>query len=425
MMKMNTLDLVVVGGGPAGLSAAAVVAGLGGRVLVLDESASAGGRLPGQAHPEFRLSGRPAWSSGAARARELLQKATAAGAEIRCGVSVWGISPGWFVSVAAADPSRSGTKLPAGFHAKAVLIASGASQNPMVFEGWTLPGVITAGAAQSLVTRHGVLPGRHAVVIGIDPLSLSTGWLLSACGADVKGILLPPEGYSIAPSSPSAVLAGLAHTVGHLPCVGLKLAGRLFAFLSPLAARGFPSGGVRVNGCRLMARRQAVCVRGDRRVREARVVTLDAAGRPIAGSAAGWEVDVVVTSAGLHPLTELAQAAGCPMRYFPSLGGWVPLHGARMETPLQGLFVAGSITGVEGAGVAEAQGHLAGLSVAQHLRLEEPRVLNGEIESAGLRVEEARASCLPFFPDVDRGRERLAAAWRSSGGGGRCFTATR
>jgi sarcosine oxidase subunit alpha len=412
---MDAFDLIVVGAGPAGLSAAAVAAGFGGRVLILDESPRGGGRLPGQAHPELRLTRRPKWSAGAVKAQALLQAASAAGAEILCGVSVWGLSAGWFVGTAATDPSRSGRKVPFGFRAKAVLIATGAAQNPMPFEGWTLPGVITAGAAQSLVNVYGVLPGRRTVVLGIDPLSLSTAWLMSACGVDVKGIILPPGGYSTTPCSPGAVFRELALAVGCLPSRGFKLAGKLLASLSPFASIGFPSGGIRINGCRLMARCKAAGLRGKERVKEVRVVTLDARGRPIAGSEVGWEVDAVITSAGLCPLAELAQAAGCPLVYSAPLGGWVPLHSPKMETPLPGLFIAGSITGVEGASVAEAQGRLAGFNIAHHLRLAGDRTLKEASESAEREVEQARASSFPFFPDVKLGRAQLAAAWQAAG----------
>ncbi len=154
--------------------------------------------------------------------------------------------------------------------------------------------------------------------------------------------------------------------------------------------------------------------RGDERVKEVRVFTLNAKGRPIAGSEKSWKVDAVITSAGLHPLAELVQAAGCPLVYSAPLGGWVPLHSTRMETPIPGLFVAGSITGVEGASVAEAQGRLAGFTIAHHLKLAGAHMLNKLLESAEREVKRARASAFPFFSDVNLGRAQLAEAWRVS-----------
>lgn len=410
---MDQFDLVVIGAGPAGLAGACVVSRLGGRVLVVDESPCAGGRLPGQTHPEFTFSRRPKWTAGAVKAQELLHNATAAGVRVLCGVSVWDLSPEWVVGTMPAVPCCNGRRVPSGFQAKAVLIATGAAQNPLVFKDWTLPGVITAGAAQNLINIHRVRPGRYAAVVGIDPLSISVAWLMAACGVNVKGIVLPPDGYNPIASSPRAVIENLARAAGCLPSRGFKLAGRLLDHLSPFAVNVFPCSGIRINGCRLMMRRRAEYVEGDRRVEKIRVVTLNASGEPVAGSESSWKVDVVITSAGLHPLTELAQVAGCPLIFAPPLGGWVPLHSPRMETPLPGLFIAGSITGVEGARVAEAQGRLAGLSIASYLKLSEDHTINRGLESAERGVRQARESSFPFFPGVNQGRAQLAAAWNA------------
>ena len=70
---------------------------------------------------------------------------------------------------------------PTGFETRAVLVATGAGQNPLILPGWTLPGVITAGAAQTMINVHRVLPGHQAVIIGIDPLGLAVAQLLGSC----------------------------------------------------------------------------------------------------------------------------------------------------------------------------------------------------------------------------------------------------
>jgi sarcosine oxidase, subunit alpha len=410
-MAMDAFDLVVVGAGPAGLRAATVVSRLGGHVLVLDESACAGGRLPSQVHPEPTISLRPKWSIGAQKAEELLEDASAAGTKILCGVSVWGLSPDGFVGTVPADPSQIGHNVPTGFQAKAVLIAAGATQNPLVLPGWTLPGVITAGAALTLINVHRVLPGRCAVVIGIDPLSISAALLMSACGMDVKGILLPPGGYASVPSTPHTVIKELARALSCLPNSCLKLSGKVLELFAPLSTRLLPLRGIPIDSCRLMLRRMAQSIEGDGKVAGIRVVSFDSKGRPVDRRVETWKVDTVVTSAGLHPLVELCQVAGCPLVYSAPLGGWVPLHSPKMETPLPGVFVAGSITGVEGARVAEAQGRVAGFSIAKFLKLGLDPEVNRQLEFAELGVLQARESSFPFFPDVKLGRTQLTTAW--------------
>src|SRR5699024_3600722 len=79
------------------------------------------------------------------------------------------------------------------------------------------------------------------------------------------------------------------------------------------------------------------------------------------------EVDFVCIAGGLYPLAELAALAGCPFYHIPELGGHVPLHNEKMETTQDGLYVAGNITGIEGAKVAISQGVVAGYSALQQI----------------------------------------------------------
>ena len=212
-MAIEKADLVIIGAGPAGLAAAAEVARRNGNVVVLDESSIPGGRLPSQIHPEpgQTRGSQKRWSNGSAKAAQLVKEAKENGAKILCGASVWGIFPEWHVAVAPAYPGATQNGFPMGFDVRAVLIATGATQSPLILPGWTLPGVITAGAAQALVNVHRIMPGYRPVIIGVDPLSCSVALLMAAIGADVLGVFLPPaNGLQFGPSSPKSAIQALS-----------------------------------------------------------------------------------------------------------------------------------------------------------------------------------------------------------------------
>lgn len=412
-MGGDRVDLVVVGAGPAGLAAATETARCGGRVVVVDEAPVPGGRLPGQVHlaKGRRALDPDAFPNKAAYAVRLLKAAAEAGVTLVCGASVWGLFPGWHLALASAG----GARVPTGFDARTVVLATGAVQNPLMLPGWTLPGVITAGAAQQMVNVHRVLPGRRPVVIGIDPLSLSIAQLLGAVGAQVQGVFLPPaNGLSAGPASPRAALAALVRFAPHAAGIQVKLAAALARRCSAWAARIFPIRGLQVAGLPLRLRQAACSIHGDGRAREVRVAALTADGTLLDGRLQRFSTDVVITSDGLSPLVELAQVAGCPLHFLAELGGWVPVHGDRLQTPLPGLFVAGSLTGVEGAAVAECQGRIAGLAVAEYLGLGRTGELAVQREAQQRAAAAARREALVFLPGIERGRAAMQRLWENN-----------
>jgi len=413
-VTIEKADLAVIGAGPAGLAAAEEISRLGGRVVVLDEAPVPGGRLPGQIHPEPGMLAfvRPRWSNGAERAQVLYQKALKAGAKILCGLSAWAVLPGWFVGASQADPSLLRRDVPTGFEAKAVLLATGAVQKPLPMPGWTLPGVITAGAAQTLINVHRVLPGRRVAVIGIEPLALSTAHLMAAAGIHVLGVVLPPSNHFIdVPVTPKKALKNLGVAVSPNFFKSFDRTEKVMSLFSSLAAKVYPVHGVKFGGFPLMPLRAAQVIKPRPPGKEVEIVSLAPNGMIRPNSAERWQVDAVVTSAGLHPLVELAQTAGCPLAYVDDLGGWVPVHSPEMETPLPGLFVAGSITGIEGSEVAEAQGRLAAINIAGCLGFLKQGSLEYKLGSAHKEVEAARAQAFPFMPRLRRGRRILSHLW--------------
>jgi sarcosine oxidase subunit alpha len=419
-MTIEKADLVVIGAGPAGLAAAAEAGRRRIDVVVLDESPIPGGRLPAQIHP---LPGRKRadqsqWSNGADTAAQLVDRARQAGAKIFCGASVWGIFPEWYVGLAPTTPQAGSNTLPGGIETRAVLVATGAAQNPLILPGWTLPGVMSAGAAQTMLNVHCILPGEQAVVIGVDPLSMSVAHLMAKAGIRVLGVFLPPNnGLQFGPVLPRAAIRRLSHFAAFAPTAALAAAAGLSKYLSKLTAALFPYNGIDIEGVRLRLRQTVVAIEGADRAQKAQVAEVRSNGVLVADRRIPLATDVVITSNGLAPLTELAQVAGCPLTWIPDLGGWVPLHSDRFETPLPGLFLAGSITGVEGAPVAEAQGRVAGAAACGYLQSAATSDLENKLSILNQSVIKARKEAIAFYPDIEAGRAAMARRWQKHTGG--------
>ena len=418
-MKAERVDLVIIGSGPAGLAAAAEVSIKGGRVVVLDENPIPGGRLPSQVHLDveqlWRLKRR--WVIGRDRALRLVGEAREAGTRIRCGRSAWYVFPtgtAWHVCTCPTVPGKD--KLSDGFayDAGALVVATGAVQKPLPFSGWTLPGVFTAGAVQTMVNVNGVLPGKRVLVVGVDPLGVSAAQLLSACGVKVVGVVLQPDNaLSNGPSSPTEGLGALVSMTLKPNATVWK---GVLNYCRPVYTdlmRLFPISGLSLMGAPLMLRRSLKAVQGQDRVIAATIADLDANGIERSGQRQRWVIDAVVTACGLSPLVEAAQLAGCPLANIPDLGGWVPLHDSRQESPLPGLFVAGSITGVEGADVAETQGRIAGINAARYLGLVNSQRAETDFTRWLGRLERIRAATPGFLPDIASGRAEMAKQWRA------------
>ncbi|QYR19499.1 FAD-dependent oxidoreductase [Paenibacillus sp. sptzw28] len=405
LQPQSQKDLIVVGAGPAGLSAAAVAASHGLRVAVVDEFPEPGGRLPGQFHEE-RGKG---WWIGRHLAAELIEENRRSGVEIRCGVSVYGIlqkEDKWEVSTSLGKMT-----------APYVLLATGAAEAPIPADGWTLPGVMSIGAAQVMTNVHYVKPGERGIIIGVNVLAMAIARELAVSGVNLAGIVLPAagpfSGKSALPETNLQLLMNLSHLA---PSAFMRYGGQLANAmkLSRLIVKWFPGKGVNVWGIPVRLRTAVVSINGVGRVESVTLTQVNDDGSPVPGSEREEPVDFVALAGGLYPLAELASVAGCPFIHVPELGGYIPVHSEQMRTPVKGLYVAGNITGVESALVAAAQGRLAAASICSDSGASgeegERFVLTAEAE-----VHRVRSSALiQFHPGIAEARRSVYRLWRET-----------
>ncbi|MGW5624297.1 FAD-dependent oxidoreductase [Streptomyces olivaceus] len=328
-------ELVVVGAGPAGLAAALAADARGVRVTVVDAADGPGGQFYRQPAAELNAR-RPQALHHQWRTWERLRDGLAAsGVRLLTGHHVWTVTgePGSFTVHALLGP---GQDEPATVHADAVLLATGSHEHVLPFPGWTLPGVVTAGGAQAMLKGGLVVPGRVAVVAGTGPLLLPVATGFAAAGTRVSAL--------VESAGPRQVARHARALAGKLP-EGAGYAARL------LRHRVHP-----------LARHTVVRAHGDDRLTGVTVAALDTDGHIRRGTGRYLPCDTLAVGHGLLPQTDLADGLGC------HLDGPTVTVDAEQRTSAPGVWAAGEATGVGGAALALAEGHIAGRSAAARLR---------------------------------------------------------
>lgn len=323
-------DLLVVGAGPAGLSAAVAAAEAGLDVLVLDERDASGGQYMKPLAPSHADS-RPDAQMQAGDA--LRARAAAAGVRVLHQAIAWG---GFAADeIAAVVAGRAVT-----FRPRRLLLAPGAHERPAPLPGWTLPGVMTTGALQTLARAQRVSPAGRVVIAGNGPLNLQLACELLAGGVEVAAVI------EAAPKPGLRALANALRLMRAAP--DLARTGR--AYLATLRAAGVPVlWGSRVTALEGQGALAAVLVAtpaGPRRI----------------------ETTVAALNLGFQPDSGLARALGVPHRFVDiGLGHLAAETDAEGRTAVPGIFAVGDGAGLGGARVALARGRLAGLAAAREL----------------------------------------------------------
>lgn len=396
-------DVVIIGAGPAGLAAAIECRKNDLQVVVLDEFPQPGGRLLGQLHEEPTGE----WWNGIKETKKLVDEANQYDTRILCGISVHHIE-------SLDDHFVVHTNLE-NFQTKNVLIATGAAESAAPIPGWTLPGVMSIGAAQVMTNVHRVSVGEKGIVVGVNVLSAAIARELQLAGINLLGMALPVRNtVTEEEAHPKKVMERLVRIAHLAPSKFIKF-GSSFArdskFVQHLAVQFFPKSGVKIWDMPVHLRKAIKQINGTDKVESVTMVDITADGDVISGTEEEIPVDFVCIAGGLYPLAELAAVVGCPFRYIKELGGHVPIHNDKMETPIEGIYVAGNITGIESAKVAREQGRVAGLSIAK--KLTNKPDLDIQLNQALATVHATRkAATIQFHPNIDIGRDKIRNAYQ-------------
>ena len=334
-----TPDVLVIGGGPGGLAAAAVTAETGLDVVLADERQKLGGqyykqpidafvREPEKLDRQFR------------KGRALIERSERAGVRMLTGTSVWAVSGP--EEIMAAGPDAAYTIRP-----KRLIVATGAYERGVPMPGWTLPGFMTTGAAQTFLRSYQVAPGRRILLSGNGPLNLQVAVELLRKGCTVVAL----AELSAAPGPGKArELLQLAANAPDLALDGVR-------YLATMRRASVP----------IFHRHAVIRADGKSQVERATIAEIDMAGNPVAGTEKNFDVDTVCAGFGFLPSNEIARTIGCKHRFDEHRGHLVVERDDCGRSSMAEVWVVGDCGGLGGARTAQAMGIAAGADCARDL----------------------------------------------------------
>jgi thioredoxin reductase/bacterioferritin-associated ferredoxin len=324
-------DVIVIGAGPAGLAAGRSLAEMGIKALVLDEQCRVGGqiyrRIETASQATLKVMGEEY-----GRGLNLARRFQASGAEYEGGATVWNVENSGRIAYSRQGKSQE-------VHAGRVIIATGAMERPFPLPGWSLPGVMGAGAANNLAKEAGLVPSGKVVLAGSGPLLLLEADVLVKKGVHVAAIL---ETTAKVPSAKT-----LPHMITALRRTDFLLKG--LKMLREIKKAGVPHyKGV-----------SEIAARGHDKV--------EAVDALIDGEKRTFAADLLLLHFGVIPNVHIFRLIGCTMHWNSEQRYWYPATDRWGRTNFEKIFAAGDGAGVRGALAAEYRGELAALEVARCL----------------------------------------------------------
>ena len=337
----NVVDVCVIGAGPAGMKAAVRCSAAGASVTVIDEQARPGGQIyravQENGHPNGHIFG-PDYLRGA----ELVKAFNQAEVNHVSQATLWRIDEDNTVYWSQQGKAHKTI-------AKNIIIATGATERPFPFVGWTLPGVMTAGACQIMMKTSGLVP-KQAVMVGTGPLL----YLLAAQMIDA--------------GSPPKAIVDTQQSDGYLK--SLRFASNAWTGRKYL-----------IKGLGLLAKLRKAGIK-----RYTRATNIEAEGTDsvqelvfkCGGNKVSLGTETVLAHIGVIPNVQLTRAMGLEHQWDALQVCWKPTLDENNMSSRQGVFIAGDSGGIGGALVAELQGELVACQVLQSLQNELSRDLINE-----------------------------------------------
>ena len=332
--KMNTTlstDIAIIGGGPAGLAAAVKVREMGLDCILIERTTSLGGQiLAVNLHSSTRI-----FEPEVKIINGLVEKVKRLNLRI-----IYGARP------YRVDRSRqlyltSGEQNPL-IKFRLLLIAVGAREQVRPFRNWTLPGVLTLGAAQRIIIQPGIALGKSVLVAGSGPLMLSGAARLIESGVQVVGVIEATPLYHLG-------LGGIA-TLLRYPV----LFGRSINLIKTLF----------ISQAQLRWSQVLLSAVGDGLVQGAVTVAVKPDGELDLEHQEAWDVDTICVSDGLLPNLHLYRALDCNLIYDKKMDAYRPVLNTSMQSSQDWVFVAGEAAGIGGAEKAFVEGEIAGIEAA-------------------------------------------------------------
>jgi NADPH-dependent 2,4-dienoyl-CoA reductase/sulfur reductase-like enzyme len=333
---LSTAPLLIVGGGPAGMSTAIAAAKHGIASCIIDEGRALGGQIYREPHTRARTEDFPYFLRGDELRAEV--RALNHLIEVRSETVVWGISKDGIVAI---GKEQHGTDM---LEPEQLILAPGAYEYTVPFPGWTIPGVMTPGSAQIMAKTMAISPGKRVVIGGTGPLIYVVASQLVKRGVNVVAVLEATRQFDW----------------WRLPAFGWRAHDVIAEGLGYL--RTLRQAGVPLHYGRVVTRAE-----GTDELTGIVHAPVDKEWVPDLERAESIDADTLCVGYGLQPRNYLAQLAGCDIEFDRYQGGWRATRDADMCTSKPKVFAVGDGAGVAGAATAELEGTIAGLVCANRL----------------------------------------------------------